>query len=310
MRFVALVALLATLSVAAVVGILHQSLASGPAQGADALVERAHPRELAGLWTRWPEAHSDGDAVRFWFFHPSGIGLYRFGKIGLNTTNSFDWHVDDGVLVLRFRKTGEVARTSFTLERSGGKRPSLLLTADPREPSKVRYTFVPPPARAAWAPDLLDESIFMSPSGGEREGGGARPDDSSLARAVAGRLWIDMRSFATGGSEFSLYQLKDASIDGRGVGWHHVGDFDDWSTEALTFRHTLAVVDGSDELELWFTVREERARTRLAWRVGEEEKAQITLDEDPRSFWARRTYRDGGPSFGWLWLASRGTDKR
>ena len=87
------------------------------------------PKEVAGLWSRWPDAKSDGDGVRFYFFHENGIGLYRYGQIGLNTTNSFDWAVDGDELVLTFRKTGEVKRSKFVVD---GKQ--LTLLDDPKEP--------------------------------------------------------------------------------------------------------------------------------------------------------------------------------
>ena len=215
----------------------------------------AHPKEIAGLWTLWPEAKSDGDAVRFYFFKDDGIGLYRYGQIGLNTTNSFDWKVDGDDLVLTFRKTGEVKRTKFAVD---GK--ALTLADDPKEPlaKSMRYTFVPAPL------DVVDD-----------------------LQKVPGRLWIDVKKFATGGMGFSLYQMRDAGIDGRGVGWHHIGDFDDWSTEAFTYRSS------PDQLEMWFTVRGEHALTKVL-----HGKDTITLVEDPRNFNHVDTYKDAGPSFG------------
>ena len=45
-------------------------------------------------------------------------------------------------------------------------------------------------------------------------------------------IWIDYRNLATGGAEFHMYQLAATAIDGRGGGWFHRGDFDDWSTES------------------------------------------------------------------------------
>src|SRR5688572_24867681 len=49
-----------------------------------------HAHAISGLWSRWPELRAEDAPVRFYFFHPDGIGLYRYGKLGLNTTNSFD----------------------------------------------------------------------------------------------------------------------------------------------------------------------------------------------------------------------------
>jgi hypothetical protein len=285
---------LLTAAAAAAVMALLRVAPFGTPEGA-ARAGGKHPREIAGLWTRWPDARSDGDKVRFWFFHPEGIGLYRYGKIGLNTTNSFDWHVEGDALVLKFRKTGELRRTRFTLERGDEKHRSLVLLDDPKESHRVRYTFIPPPLEAATAPDLFEASAPAS-----LRDGGKKPG------AVAGRLWIDQRRFATGGIGFSLYQLKEAAIDGRGVGWHHIGDYDDWSTEALTFRYAPSSCRRDAELELRFTVRGEQARTLARHTPNSngdatpEQKASLTLFEDPRNFWHRQTYRDAGPSFGSL----------
>lgn len=299
---------LAGLSSAAVMGYLQSARGAGLPLPVDAAspapLDGTHPKEVAGLWTRWPDARSDGDKVRFWFFHPDGIGLYRYGKIGLNTTNSFDWHVEGKDLVVTFRKTGEVARTRFELGAGDGKPRSLVLLKDPKEPHAVPYTFVPPPAQGALAPDLLDLLAL------------ARGVDVMSAPAkegsVPGRLWINQKKYATGGMGFSLYQLKEAAIDGRGVGWHHVGDYNDWSTEALTFRYSPSPASEDNareaELEVWFTVRGEHAKT-IARRAagGRGAPSSLTLFEDPRDYWHLQTYKDAGPSFGsfWsLWLSS------
>ena len=225
---------------------------------------------IAGLWSRFPDARGEGDPVRFYFFHPSGIGLYRFCKVGLNTTQSFDWRIAGDDLVLTFRKSGVVSRSGFAINnRTGVAR--LFLDDDPKEPllHSVGYTFVPPGAAAGFA-DLIDLE--------------ARADG---ATGIGGRLWMDLEKHATGGSTFSLYQLKNAAIDGRGVGWHHIGDFDDWSTEALSYR------DAGATLDLLFTVRSESGRTPMK-REGD----VLTLVEDPRTFWHVRRYKDAGPSFG------------
>ncbi|HEY4220574.1 MAG TPA: hypothetical protein VGO62_04510 [Myxococcota bacterium] len=255
-----------TLTKALVVAVAAVALGS---LGARLASNSAHPKEIAGLWSLWPDARDDGDGVRFYFFHPDGIGLYRYGKIGLNTTNSFDWKVAGGELVLTFRKTGDVVKTPFSVDDQAH---TLTLARDPKEPlvGTVRYTYVPPSAQAAQAPDLVDDA-----------GADAR------ASKVAGRLWIDQKKFATGGMGFSLYQLKDSAIDGRGVGWHHIGDFDDWSTEALTFR------EGPKAIEFWFTLRGDHGKTALS-RSGD----TLTLVEDPRGFWHVHNYQDAGPSFG------------
>lgn len=252
-----------------------------------------HPKDVVGLWTRWPNAKSDGDRVRFYFFHEKGIGLYRYGKIGLNTTSSFDWRVEtnsDGAreLVLTFRKTGEVKRTPYEVTDDAGPR-SLVMRRDPKEPlvGAMAYTYVPPPAFAMFAPDI------------------AALDESQRGAGIGGRMWIDDVKFATGGTQFAIYQLKDTSIDGRGIGWHHIGDYDDWSTEALSYRHTPSTCAQDSTLDVHFNVRDERASTPLL--RGEdhgggsvrhdERRADLILVEDPRSFGHVRRYKDGGRSF-------------
>jgi len=220
---------------------------------------------VRGLWSQWPSSDV-GDPLRFYYFHEGGIGLYRYGKVGLNHTNSFDYRVDGDRLHLRFKKTGVAHDVTFRFVDADGAR-WLELQDDPRGPGTVRYRYVPPPA----ADDV--ESAEKSPLGG--------------------RLWIDEQPYATGGRGFALYQLNAGAIDGRGVGWFHEGDYDDWSTEALTYR-----TEG-DRLELHFAVRGERAATRYAL-VGQGGERALVLAEDPRGFWHRRRFVDGGPSFGAL----------
>jgi hypothetical protein len=274
--------------------------AAAAATGVD--VVREHPKDVVGLWTRWPNAKSDGDRVRFYFFHEKGIGLYRYGKIGLNTTSSFDWHVDtnaDGKreLVMTFRKTGEVKRTPYEVADGAGKPKSLVMTRDPKEPlvGAMAYTYVPPPAFDAFAPDLVDAHALAD--------GIDRGNDG-----VGGRMWIDDVTFATGGKQFAIYQLKDTSIDGRGVGWHHVGDYDDWSTEALSYRYAPSTCMHDAAIDLYFNVRDERASSPVLRGAlldsgdsgdsdGVTELPDLTLVEDPRSFGHVRRYKDGGRSF-------------
>jgi hypothetical protein len=239
----------------------------------------ANARAVVGLWSRWPEATSEQDPVRFWFFHEDGIGLYRYGQVGLNTTNSFDWQQSGDTLTLVFRKTGQ--RAQSRVEVADGV---LRLMDDPREPfadEPVPYRFVPAPVAAA-APDLgafVDENY--APSGKKGE--------------VPGRLWMDAQKFATGGMGFSLYQLRDVGIDGRGAGWFHHGDFDDWSTEALFYRYSTArPPKGPGALELWFVVRGERALTATL----HDPAGSWTLKEDPRGYGQAHRYLDAGNSFG------------
>ena len=264
------------LVVAAISALSAGSVALFLREAPEPRASEAHPKEVAGLWSRWPAASSDGDRVRFYFFHEKGIGLYRYGKIGLNTTSSFDWRVDGNEIVMTFRKTGEVKRTPYALAE--GKPRTLVMSNDPKEPlvGAISYTYVPPSSA-----DLLAADLFGL--------------DEGLSNGIGGRMWIDMTTYATGGSAFSMYQLKDTALDGRGVGWHHVGDFDDWSTEALSFRYSPASCRDDAHLDLAFSIRGDRATTQVIKKDGE-----LVLVEDPRSFWHVRSYKDGGKSFSFL----------
>jgi hypothetical protein len=165
----------------------------------------------------------------------------------------------------------------------------LVLQGDPKHPEEqaTRYTFVPSPDAARWAPDL--EAAWERPAQ-------SAPHDVLLR--VDNRLWIDLRRFATGGVGFSLWQLRAQGIDGRGTGWHHVGDFDDWSTEQLTYR-SMPTGEQTGVLEVLFSWRKERATT--AWSVRRDGDARVLrLAVDPRDFGAAHDYVDAGPSFAGL----------
>jgi hypothetical protein len=218
--------------------------------------------DLAGIWWRY-ERGVEGDRMRFYYFHGDGKGLYRYGRVGLTNTNSFDYDVEEHTLVLRFRKTGEVHRVPFSVEREG-ERDWLVLEDDPREPGGAKY--------------------FREQPG---------PIDPHTADVPpAGHMWIDHRNYATGGGGFALYQFRPAGIDGRGVGWFHRGDFDDWETESLVYRI------GDDAIELWFTLRDEHAVT--PFEVRATQPRVLHLGDDPRDFWHPHEYVDIGKSFGQL----------
>jgi hypothetical protein len=246
----------------------------GAASGPPVIMDQAeHEDPLRGLWMRY-EARGEGDPLRFWYFHGDGKGLYRYGKVGLANTHSFDYSVSDSHgpnahadVSLRFRKRGEAHELRATIE-TDGQGTWLSFAADPREPG-ARYRKV--------ETDL----------GFELGGYGDAPASGA---AIGDRLWIDYRNLATGGAEFHMYQLAATAIDGRGVGWFHRGDFDDWSTESLTYRI------GGSQLELFFDLREEPCTT--VFRVVEGERGrELWLDADPRDYWAAHRYRDGGRSF-------------
>jgi hypothetical protein len=228
--------------------------------------DRALEDELLGLWNRY-ESRAEGDPVRFWYFHGDGHGLYRYGRIGHTNTHSFNYRVEDGALELRFRKSGDAYHLDFKIVDDCKGARWLSMTGDPREPG------------ASYRHDREPVAAWNTPA---TAGEGALP---------GGRMWIDYRNHATGGAGFHMYQLNDAGIDGRGVGWFHRGDFDDWSTESLRYR----IHD--ERLELRFDLNGEAHASEFV--VGERrEKRIMTLAEDPRDYWNAHTFEDGGKSFG------------
>ncbi|HEY1099944.1 MAG TPA: hypothetical protein VGF99_13500 [Myxococcota bacterium] len=255
--------------------------------GVDDVVDLTAVASLQGLWSRHPDTNGrDDEPMGFYYFHEGDIGLYRYGQVGHNATNSYTWRVVDtddgnGVLELRFKKTGVVERLAYRIEKAGD-RPVLVLARDPKQPDVVdaRYTWVPPPALSSLAPDLVDADI----------------DVVGVAGGLDHRLWIDQQPFATGGFGFRLYQWRVAGIDGRGTGWLHVGDYDDWTTESLRYR-LLRGADGVvDRIDLTFSLRGDQTTTSLRV-LGDGDQRRLLLANDPRDFGAAHVYVDGGPSF-------------
>jgi len=249
-------------------------VAALPANDADEEAFAGDP--LVGVWQRF-EAHAEGDSVRFYYFHGDGNGLYRYGKVGLTNTHAFDYRVESGRVRLRFRKTGEEASMPFTItgdpERDG--RSWLTLDGDPRD-GEGRY--FRDPRTAAESCELGD--------GRTTEG---------APRGIGNRLWSEERSFTAGGMGFAMYQLQPQTIDGRGVGWFHRGDFDEWTTEALTYRRQ------GDTLTFHFMLRGESLSTPMSLASSSDDRGEETrtleLSDDPRNFWHRQRYLDRGPSF-------------
>ncbi len=245
----------------------------GPAASLDPGATTSEQRQpLDGLWWRYEPA-GEGERVRFYYFHEDGTGIYRYGRVGLTYTHSFDYEVRGDVLVLDFRKTGEHHEVRFTLEAGGGEegRDWLELHDDPEEAGSTRYYR-------------------------ESGAGGSTPLDldpsADLGPAPAGHMWIDLRRYATGGQGFSLYQLRPAGIDGRGVGWFHRGDFDEWSTESMTYR----IVGG--RIELRFALDGRLETSPFSVTKDAEGSRWLALEDDPRDYWHAHRYMDLGPSFG------------
>lgn len=220
-----------------------------------------HDDPLVGLWSvAAPDGRDDG--VRFYYFHGNGQGLYRYGRVGYTNTNSFDYTTDGDVLRLSFRKTGARHEIRFAIRDDGG-RTSLVLEEDPKNHGGGTYV--------------------------RRRSEPVAPHEACDSPAPAGRMWLDRVGFATGGYGFGLYQLRCAGIDGRGTGWFHRGDFDDWTTEALVYR----MHDG--RLELQFATTEDDEWTSFS--IGGSPRT-MRVTNDPRDFWHTHDYVDVGPSFG------------
>jgi hypothetical protein len=227
--------------------------------------EPSDNRAVVGLWERIDLQAPDD--VRYYYFHPDGLGLYRFGKQGLNYTHMFRYELRGSKLRLRFLRTGEKATTTFSVEAAcpyGHARSSawLVLDRDPREDGRrVRYRRRPPAStdlHGLFSPEAFD------------------------------RMWVHEETLPGGKRGFAIYQFQKPDADGNGRGWFHRGDFDEWSTESLAYRR----LDG--QLTLEFDLGG-RFTTPLV-ETGRKPR-RLTLDRDPRYFWHRRTYVDRGPSF-------------
>jgi len=228
-------------------------------------------RALAGMWWWKQLPGQDGSDIGFYYFHGDGKGLYRYGKVGIANTHSFDYDVVDDRLVIRFRKTGVQHVLPFRIESADGV-DWMTLGYDPEtQTEQARY--------------FRDRPGPIDPH--------AATPAADLGQPPAGHMWIDFERYATGGAGFHLYQFRPAGIDGRGVGWFHRGDFDDWSTEAFTYR-----ISG-ETLALHYTVADRREVT--TFRVeGDSESRRLHLDRDPSDYWHPHAYLDMGASFGSL----------
>lgn len=239
---------------------------------------------IKGLWLKSAPASSD-DQLRFYYFHGEH-GLYRYGQVGLNNTNSYDYTAQDGKLAFQFRKTGEKAEARYSFEEKAGRQ-WLVLNNDPREPKTSRYFKVPDDVAAA----VLQRT-------GPTDLGAAQVATTQLDQEPPppaqkpgwDRLWMNVEKYKTGGMGFQLYQFYPPALDGRGVGWHHIGDFDNWSTEALNYR-----IFG-DQVEIAFTVRGDVTTTRFKVQAADKRRA-LSFEDDPRNYHQRSRFIDAGKTF-------------
>lgn len=217
--------------------------------------EATKPASMEGLWER-ADLPEDDD-VRFYYFHSGGIGLYRYGKTGLNHTYMFSWSLERDQLSINVSKSGK--RHEMRVIRGGsGNDAWIELQSDPWEDGRsVRYV--------------------LRPAAGPKS-------------ADFGRMWSHTEVDARGPNGFAMYQFQEPDAQGRGTGWFHVGDFDAWSTESLTYaRDAGRLTIGFDLL---------RQRTTTAYRIRQHGDLRLLqLDRDPRGYWQRRTFVDRGPSF-------------
>lgn len=223
-------------------------------------------RELAGMWWWKSLPGPEGSDVGFYYFHGDGKGLYRYGKVGIVNTHSFDYDVVGDALVIEFRKTGVRHELPYAVE-SEGEIDWLTLGYDPETKTHGARYFRDRPG-----------PIEPHTVAGE------------LGQPPAGHMWIDLQGYATGGMGFHMYQFRPAGIDGRGVGWFHRGDFDDWRTEAFTYRIA------GDTISMHFTFADRRELSRFE--VEDAQPRVLHLEADPRDYWHPHAYDDMGVSFG------------
>jgi len=218
---------------------------------------------IQGLWDR--VAPSSGPEVQFYYFHTNDLGLFRFGSTALNHTQMFRRRWRRGRLEIVFSKTGARHVTDVALERDDRGRRILVLASDPRNGGR--------PARYRRRTDR----------GPRLRAGADRPEDP-LAR-----MWMHQRVLARGARDFRIYQFRPADDDGAGTGWFHVGDYDEWTTEALGFHRAPG------RILLRFTARGDAAVTPMRIEASEGGRA-LHLAQDPRYFGRGLTYDDVGPN--------------
>lgn len=218
--------------------------------------------QLSGLWERTDLPEKDD--VRFYFFHPSGIGLYRFGKLGLNHTHMFRYVQAGSKLAIVFSRSGEHHEMTVS-QRRRGEASFITLSDDPREGGKAMSY------RRRPMPNAQDLDFDAAPTGFDR-------------------MWIHTLRSQKGADAFAMYQFQKPDASGRGNGWFHHGDYDEWTTESLNY------VKRGQTLELNFELMRQRTQTRFELSRSADGRL-LRLERDPRGFWQQRRFLDQGPSF-------------
>jgi hypothetical protein len=247
---------------------------------------------LKGLWFRY-EPGGLGAPVRFYYFHGNGNGLYRYGRQGYTNTNSYDYEINNSTLTLNFRKTGVEHKTTFSIETKDGLE-WLTLQHDPKEPG-ARYfkerQQMSEPHLTDWSFSLGQaQSSLRDQPKNPAKAPAVLPSPLSAVPSPSGFMWIEATDYETGGFGFAIYQFREAGIDGRGTGWYHQGDFNDWSTESLLYRIY------QDHLDFAFELRPEKCSTHFSI-TSKEKKRSLHINKDPRNFWHRRSFEEMGKSF-------------
>jgi len=228
-------------------------------------------KSIEGLWEK-----RAGDKIRFYYFHQGGVGLYRYGKVGFNYTNSYTYKVEEGEIVLTFNKTGQVHRVPFELNKG-----TMTLKKDPREFGK-RVVY-----KKRMGP-MNDQSISLWSN--HVQGLAQNPVGPNAPLRPQGQMWIDAQRYTNGELRFQIYQFAIGAPDGRGAGWHHRGDFSDWSTEGFSYRFNPKDVT----LRFDLTGEEHTSPYRLQ---SKGETTLFSLGDDPRNFWHRTDFKHMGKSF-------------
>ncbi|MEM7677250.1 MAG: hypothetical protein AAF449_14715, partial [Myxococcota bacterium] len=108
----------------------------------------ASERDLLGMWSRF-QPEKEGDPQRFYYFHTGGIGLFRYGRMGLTYTQTFRYKVDAKAIKLTFNKSGQRHSVAYQIKDN-----VLTLTNDPKMGGRQAYT-KRGKATSAWSADRV-----------------------------------------------------------------------------------------------------------------------------------------------------------